>query len=339
MNIRVLIVDDSPLIRTVLRDVLGTARDITVVGEASDGISAIEAVRHLRPDVVTMDVLMPMMDGLDAMRHILSQFATRVIVLANTEGADSSLAMRALEGGAMEVFAKPRGGFSDATADELVAIIRRVATVQVSTPAPQRLLSSHRIAIGPVRASVVGLVGSTGAPHIIHDILSQLPAEFPWPIAVVQHTSPGFTSALASWLGKDCKLEVKVARDGEPLTRGQVVIAPDEIHLCVEVSRRVRLLKQPRVDGHCPSATVLLRSLAQSFRSSVIGIVLTGMGRDGAEGAAAIHQAGGTVVVQDPTTAALASMPAEALRRAPKAFVESSTGLPSLLLRLWRGVT
>jgi two-component system, chemotaxis family, protein-glutamate methylesterase/glutaminase len=177
-------------------------------------------------------------------------------------------------------------------------------------------------------------VGSTGAPRVLQSILSALPASFPWPIAIVQHTLRGFADSLVKWLAGYTALKVELARHGTELRRGLVVVAPDDAHLEIHAKGRVHLNPGPSVDGHRPSATVLLKSLATAYGMRAAGMVLTGMGRDGAEGAANIDAAKGLVIVEEPSTAMLPSMPGEALGRVPNALREEAERLGRLLLDL-----
>jgi two-component system, chemotaxis family, protein-glutamate methylesterase/glutaminase len=221
----------------------------------------------------------------------------------------------------------------------LAAALRRAARARVGKrPAiapPPRAAATAPSAARSVGA--LGIVGSTGAPRVLQQILSALPANFPWPLAIVQHTLRGFTESLVSWLANYTSLRIELATPDSRLRRGLVLVAPDDAHLQFDGQGRAQLSAGPNVDGHRPSATVLLRSLAASFGGRAAGLVLTGMGRDGAEGAAAIDAAGGLVVVEEPATAMLASMPGEALHRAPRALREEAPRLAQLLADLAGG--
>jgi two-component system chemotaxis response regulator CheB len=337
MAVRVLIVDDSPLVRSLLRDALSRQPDLEVIGEAGDGLAAVRMAAALRPDVVTMDVLMPLLGGAEAIERMMAECPTPVVVFAAPQ-ADQSQAWRAVEAGAAEVFAKPTTGLDEITVRRLAAALRRAAQARVARPAPAPRRRTH-VARGALPRAlpgnrVLGIVGSTGAPRILKMILSALPADFPWAIAIVQHTLPGFTESLSLWLARDSRLTVEVARPGQRLRAGAALVGPDDAHLQLERGGRVHLRAGPAVDGHRPSATVLLRSLAVSYGPSAIGLVLTGMGRDGAEGARAIEAARGLVIVEDPATAMLPSMPEEALAGAPRALREEAERIGLLLMAL-----
>ncbi len=333
MSVRVVIVDDSPLVRGLLREALSEQPDLQVVGEAGDGLAALRLIKQARPDVVTMDVLMPIMGGPEAIRRVMQECPTPIVVFAAAR-ADQNLAWQALESGAAEVFAKPTAGLDAVTVANLAAALRRAASARVArrpafepAPAPR----PHAVR---AHTAVIGIVGSTGAPRVLQAILSALPASFPWPIAIVQHTLRGFADSLAKWLAGYTALRVELARNGTELKRGTVLVAPDDAHLEIQSKGRVHLNPGPSVDGHRPSATVLLRSLASAYGIRAAGLVLTGMGRDGAEGAAAIDAARGLMIVEEPRTAMLPSMPGEALGRVPSAIREEAERLGHLLLEL-----
>jgi two-component system chemotaxis response regulator CheB len=333
MSVRVLIVDDSPLVRGMLRDALEDQQEMQVVGEAGDGLSALRLIRELRPDVVTMDVLMPLMGGPETIRRVMAECPTPIVVFAAAQ-TDQRLAWQALEYGAAEVFAKPTSGLDRVTVANLAGALRRAAKARVKSKAALDSYAERRRRTLPrmtAATGVLGIVGSTGAPRVMQLILSALPASFPWPIAVVQHTLRGFADSLVSWLSSYTDLKVELARPGGQLKRGVVLVAPDDAHMEIQQTGRVHLSSAPMVDGHRPSATSLLRSLAQSYGPRAAALVLTGMGRDGAEGAEAIDAGGGMVLVEEPATAMLPSMPMETLARVPHAMREEAERLGALL--------
>jgi len=332
--VRVLIADDSRIVRGVLRRVLQHFPDFLVVGEAGDGKRAEQLAKELRPDVITMDLLMPMMGGIDTIEAIMRDCPTPIVVVADLEGADRGVALEATARGALEVFPKPRHGFDDATARALAETLRMSASMVVRRPGPASLRKTARVALrrGPV--AIVGIVASTGGPRVLQAILRALPRGLPCPIAIVQHTMAGSTEPLADWLRKSSGHAVTVACAGEQLSPGQVVVAPDGTHLTITTTQTVVLDHGPRIDSHRPSGTVLLKSLATHFRAQAVGVLLSGMGADGAEGLAAIEAAGGSILVEDPATAVVGGMPAAALARTTTAFVESADELGRALLRL-----
>jgi two-component system chemotaxis response regulator CheB len=335
MAVRVVIVDDSPLVRGLLREALSEQPDLEVVGEAGDGLSALRLIKQARPDVVTMDVLMPIMGGPETIKRVMAECPTPIVVFAAAL-ADHNLAWKALESGAAEVFAKPTGGLDAVTVANLAAALRRAASARVARqaafePAPPTQIHRSSMRGG---TAVIGIVGSTGAPRVLQNIVASLSPDFPWPICIVQHTLRGFTESLVSWLASYSSLPVELARHGDELRRGTVVVAPDDHHLEIHAKGRIHLDPGPSVDGHRPSATVLLRSLAAAYGVRAAALVLTGMGRDGAEGAASIDAARGLVIVEEPSTAMLPGMPGEALGRVPGAIREEAERLGRLLTDL-----
>lgn len=334
MSVRVLIVDDSPFIREVLREVLMRYPDIEVVGEASDGKRAEKLVLELRPDVVTMDVVMPMVGGMEAIRSIMTTCPTPIVVVSDAQSDIRRVAIHAIEAGAVDAFSKPRAGFDEATADRLAALLRSAAQVRVrqrwqrSRPPQQSPRSlERRIA----KAGFIGIVASTGGPQTLQRLLGKLPSRGTAPIAIVQHTSVGFTKALVSWLSTSSRVQVTTARDRQRVTAGQVVLAPDESHLEIDTGGLARLHGGPRINNHRPSGTLLLSSLARAFGSSAVGIILTGMGDDGAEGARELEEQGGLVMIENPGTAILEGMPRAAIQRTRLPIVASSERIGELL--------
>jgi two-component system chemotaxis response regulator CheB len=288
---------------------------------------------ELRPDIITMDLLMPLMGGTDATLRIMRECPCPVLVVAGASGPAESVMEESLAGGALEFFRKPAGGFDETCLRRLVGAIRRMVQVAraraLAAPVIRRSLPARTGEIG-----VVGVVGSTGAPRVLRDLLAGLSADFPVPIAVVQHTERGFTKALVSWLSSATQLKVKPALDGQIVAAGEVVIAGDDMHLELALGGHVRMRSGEPVHGFRPSGTVLLSSLAATFGRRALGVVLSGMGSDGADGLGAIYAAGGTAVVEDPETAVVSGMPERALARATGAFVEPGERLAWLITEL-----
>ena len=343
MPIRVLIVDDSPIVRGILRDTLLDRDEFEIVGEAADGLQATQLVRRLRPDVVTMDILMPMMGGMEAIEAIMATDPVPIVVVADAHGRGHDLALDALGRGAVDVFWKPESGFDDTERRGLAAMLRRASCARVVSGASKKRLSGSRqnasglLRLASAEVRFIGVVGSTGAPHVLRAALNELPGDFPIPIAIVQHTGSSFVSEMAAWLDSNCALDVALARSGEIVAGGRVVVAPSGTHLVISRGGRVGLTHDPPVDGHCPSGTVLLRSLAETFEAQSAGIVLTGMGSDGARGLKAIEVAGGVPLVEDPGTAVVGGMPREAVSHTMRPIVFVSTDLGSVIQRLASG--
>jgi two-component system chemotaxis response regulator CheB len=333
-KIRVLLVDDSRLIRQVMRQALASFADIEVVAEAGDGLAAVKLAAKLRPDVVCLDILMPIMGGQETAEQLLGHSLLGILLVTREREAARRVLAAQVPGAPVEVFLKPSSGFDEISVAELASAVRRLARKAASrapalAPTPRRLDPVH-----PAQVAVVGIVGSTGAPRVLRDLVRGLPVDFPVPIVVVQHTEPGYTETLATWLSADSPLPVQLGREGHVLVPGEIVVAPDDAHMEIRTGGLVALRATAPEDGFRPSATVLLTSLAQTFGQHALGIVLSGMGSDGAEGLGAIYSAGGCAIVEDPSTAAVPGMPKRALVRATGAHVESASRLAWLLIEL-----
>jgi two-component system, chemotaxis family, protein-glutamate methylesterase/glutaminase len=324
--LRVLVVDDSEVARRLLVSVLGGADGLGVVGEAASGTEAVELAGRLRPDVITMDVQMPGMDGLETTRRIMEQHPAPIVVVSGGHDPDDlAHSLRALDAGALAALRKPRGptdpGF-ETEAAELVRTVRLMAEVKVfrrrPAAAPPTAAPAGPTGHGapPKRrhpAELVAVGASTGGPAALAAVLRALPAATPVPILVVQHITPGFDAALTTWLDETTPLSVSLAADGQPPAAGQVLIAPAGSHLGLSAAGRVELNQGPPVAGHRPSATHLFASVARVFGSRGVGVVLTGMGSDGAAGLLALRRAGGTALAQDQASCVVPGMPAAAV--------------------------
>ena len=317
--IKVLIVDDSPVIRRLLAEVLSKEPDIEVVGQARDGREAVELARALRPDVITLDVEMPVMDGLAALREIRRLVPRAKVIMFSTlteKGAKETI--EALSLGAFDFVTKPKGGsLTDSLQrirEELIPKIR--AAVPVSRPPvlprPPKPPSFKPTVIKPGLFSVVGIGVSTGGPRALLEVIPRLPASFPAPVLLVQHMPPMFTTQLAQNLDRQSALRVKEARNGEPVQKGVVYIAPGDYHMEVRSSGRAKTIylhQGPPENGCRPAVDPLFRSLAEIYGGGVVGVVLTGMGHDGREGARKIKEKGGLVIAQDEKTSTVYGMP------------------------------
>jgi two-component system chemotaxis response regulator CheB len=311
--IKVLIVDDSAFARKVLRDTLSASPQIDVIGFARDGLEALERIAELKPDVVTLDLVMPNLDGVGVLAALPLASAPRVVIVSMADG-DSALGIAALRAGAVELVHKPTSLATDQLyelGDELIAKVLAAAGArpqrvsdEPSTPValPRPLGTSKRVL-------VIG--ASTGGPQAVTRLLKQLPAEFPLPVAIVVHMPPGYTRAFAERLNEQCALEVVEASDDLVLRPGLVVLARAGIHLKLvrEGDRfRTRLDVRPVGAPHSPSVNALFESVAGGG-SDVIGVVLTGMGDDGTVGAGTIHKAGGTILTETEASCVVYGMP------------------------------
>lgn len=319
--IRVLVVDDSAIMRKLLPHLLERDPDVEVVATAVNGVVGLRKLAKFRPDVVTLDLEMPGMDGLQVLREIVSQDGTPVIVVSAHTPGNAVLTAAALSAGAVDVVAKPRSdaaGGPEAMAKDLLAKLYAVAGRRLRRipAAPPRPLLGTKIRRDLPATRVVGLAASTGGPAALAYLLPRLPADLAAAVVVVQHMPEGFTEMLAARLDQSSPLTVEEARDGEPLRQGQVAIARGGQHLRVVSTPGgplTLLSSDPLVAGHRPSANVLFSSLADTFRSQCVGVVLTGMGEDGAAGLLAMRRAGGATIVQDEESSVVFGMPKAAI--------------------------
>jgi two-component system, chemotaxis family, protein-glutamate methylesterase/glutaminase len=339
--IRVLIVDDSATARLLLTKLLTSDPDIQVVGTANDGAEAVARALELRPNLITMDIRMPRMDGLEATRRIMEQIPTPIIVVsASVDSSDLPITFSAMQAGALEVLEKPVGFGAqnfEALSQRLISTVKVMAEVMVvrrrprpptgtlpatappryPPPAPAQTspLDGGRWAehnyIGslsqPPALLVIG--ASTGGPSALATLLKGLPADFPVPILIVQHITSGFLAGLVTWLQTTCALSLKVAQEGELVASGQVYFAPEDRHLVLSARGILGYDRAPAVSHVRPSATVLFKSAAAVYGAAVAGVLLTGMGDDGALGLKAIHDAGGITLAQDEASSVVYGMP------------------------------
>lgn len=322
--IRVLIVEDSSLFVEVLSEVIARAADIEVVGVATDGRQGVEMTRDLRPDLVTMDLQLPVVDGLDAVSEIMAHTPVPILVVSGTtDGPDGRRAFEALRRGALEVMEKPNLDDLEAADPAVIRRIRSLAKVRVIRH-PSRLSGRPRRSSRPRRLDVVGIVASTGGPPALAQVLGSLSPTAAFSVLVVQHLAPGFAPSLADWLDRQCDWPVAVASDGIVLEPGTVWLAPDGRHMGVSADGRRIRLHEGADTGHRPSGDELLRSLVPLGRRAA-GIVLTGMGRDGSRGLQALQAAGGWTLVQEPESAVIGSMP-----RAARPYANQVVGLDTI---------
>lgn len=310
--IRVLVADDSALFRELLARVIAAEPGFEVVALAADGAEAAVKARSMRPDVVTMDLEMPDADGFSGIARIMADNPTPILVL--TANRAQAVGFRAMSLGALDILEKPHADTDLADYGHLLrSRLRLIAGVKVIRH--PRGLRAERRAAPPLRGprpELVVLGASLGGPRAIAAILRALPAEFPAAIAVVQHIADGFTHGLAGWLATETPLAVREARDGEPLRPGLVVLAPTGRHLVV-TEGLARLSDAPPLEGFKPSVTPLFASAARAYGRRACGVLLTGMGRDGAAGLRAIKDAGGPTLAQDEATSAVFGMPRAAV--------------------------
>ncbi len=309
--IRVLVADDSELFRELLSSVVAADPAFEVVATAADGNAAATLARQLKPDVITMDLNMPDADGFSGIARIMAETPTPILVL--TANKAELVGFKALSLGALDLVEKPGLGVDLASyGAEIRSRLRLLAGVKVIRHLRGLRGQKREPRLRSRRAELVVVGASLGGPRALAALLKALPAGFPAPLAVVQHIADGFTGGLAGWLQQESRLAVREARDGEPLQAGVVLLAPSGRHLVVEEGV-ARLSDAAPVDTFKPSVTPLFLSAARAYGNRACGVLLTGMGRDGAEGLLAIRQAGGLTVAQDEATSAVFGMPKAAI--------------------------
>lgn len=337
---RLVVVDDSNTVRAVLRRLFAKTGNIRIVAEATNGEEAVAAVHREQPDVVLMDVEMPVMDGFAATKRIMSECPTPVVILTSRANRDQlHTAFEATRHGAVELFAKPENprGW-----DQLVqALPKAIRTAALLTSRiAQR--DVRRTAATPVTVPkdrtlrYVAVGASTGGPNALHELLAALAPRPRATILVVQHITAGFEIGLAEWLRKETSLDVRVAQDGEEPVAGSVRIAPQGSHLLLGADRHLVLGNSPARAGHRPSADELLFSCAANFPAETAGVLLTGMGRDGAEGLEELRARGGFTVVQDEASSVVFGMPRVALERGATDLALPPAQIGATLLQFWR---
>ncbi|MDX2242736.1 MAG: chemotaxis-specific protein-glutamate methyltransferase CheB [Leptolyngbyaceae cyanobacterium bins.302] len=360
--IRVFLVEDSPVALTILKRILASSSDVDVVGTAPNGVEAWAQIPTAHPQVICTDLHMPKMDGLELTRRIMADYPRPILVISASVDTqdDSRNVFELLQAGALDVFPKPSiNSLSDyePIKQDLINRIKVLAGVKVFTRHPARI-EAAKPKPSPIRSSphptphtphrsaersrrsptpfspfkVVAIGASTGGPQALHTILKQLPAHFPVPILCVQHISEGFLQGLVDWLGAECSLRVTIAQPGDFPKPGTVYFAPERKHLQLDTQGRFLTVNTPPVSGHRPSATVLFQAVAACYPRSSVGILLTGMGRDGADGLQAIAQAGGTTIAQDEQTCVVFGMPKEAIALGAAQHISAIGEIAPLLL-------
>ncbi|MGB9521283.1 MAG: protein-glutamate methylesterase/protein-glutamine glutaminase [Anaerolineales bacterium] len=314
--IRVLVVDDSAFMRFTLTSRLNAADGITVVGAAHDGKEALELIVSLKPDLVTLDVEMPHMDGLSTLQQIMAKNPLPVIMVSSltTEGARETI--QALTWGAVDFIAKPSSKANiDAILDDLIAKIYRAAQARVfnavplSRPDDSSKINNKKSRPHREQDKIVVIGSSTGGPRALNAVMSQLSAQLPAAVLIVQHMPVGFTRSLAERLNSISELIIKEAEPGDALENGKALIAPGGFHMVLDSAGKIALNQNPTVHGVRPSVDVTLLSIAQQYGKSTVAVILTGMGKDGTNGAALIHSLGGKVIAEDESTCVVWGMP------------------------------
>ncbi|MHB8216937.1 MAG: protein-glutamate methylesterase/protein-glutamine glutaminase [Candidatus Sulfotelmatobacter sp.] len=324
-RVRVLVVDDSALMRKLIPQMLEGDPSIEVVGTAMDGTFCLKKIEELKPNVITLDLQMPGMNGIDTLKEIMRRQPLPVIVVSSHSTEGASVTLKALGLGAFDFVTKPQDASTHMaeTAQELIAKIKAAASGRIVRPGilQAALARPEKISLSkspPPPSKLVAIGISTGGPQALEFLLAQLPPDFPGAIAVVQHMPEGFTEMFARRLDEVCSLGVKEAQSGDLLQAGRVLICPGSRHMKVKRMARgdvVVLNDDPRVNGHRPSVDVLFRSVAEEYGSQAVAALMTGMGDDGAEGLGAVKKAGGMTIAQSEESCVVFGMPKAAIER------------------------
>lgn len=353
-KIRVLIVDDSAAVRRAMSDIIGSAPDLEVMGVASDPFKAAEKMRTNLPDVIFLDIEMPRMDGLSFLRRIMAQRPIPVVICSTLTEEGSDAFLQALEAGAVEAIAKPRVATAEALAEarlHICDVARAAAHARVGNRrrAPPQMHAEEKLTadavLPPARAGsvvatepIVAIGASTGGTEALGKVLTALPRDCPG-IVIVQHMPEGFTAAFARRLDAMCAISVREAAAGDQVAPGQALIAPGNRHAILErIGRRYRVVVRdgPHVARHRPSVDVLFRSAAQTAGANALGVIMTGMGDDGARGLLEMRNAGARTIAQDEASCVVFGMPKEAIARGGVNQVLGLTAIPREIAR-WHG--
>lgn len=321
---RVVVIDDSPFVCALIARYLEASDDLEVIGTLTDGARAVERIRELAPDVITLDLEMPDVNGLEVLQRLMEHAPTPVVVISGVSGRGATMTLQALERGAVDFalkFTPDEPTDPELLRHEIQTKVRQAADIRVvrtvptelqrttPTPGPNPLVFPTKSQ--PPRVVVIG--ASTGGPLALRELLGHLPASFPGSIVIVQHIPASFTSVLAAQLQRHTELEVREADHGDRLQPNTVWVAPGGRHFVLGEQTRIALREGPAINGHCPSIDVTMQAVAHAFGHRAVGVVLTGMGSDGVHGLRAIRATGGTTYAQDQATSTVHGMPQRAI--------------------------
>ena len=349
-KIKVLIVDDSAVVRQTLQDILSSDQQIEVIGTAQDPIAAAEKLRHEIPDVITLDVEMPRMDGLTFLQKLMTQHPIPVVICSSLTETGSETALRALEYGAVEIIQKPKLGtrqFLEESRIRICDAVKVAARVQVRRISERKkiepklnadavLAKARTQSMAETTEKVVVVGASTGGTEALRVLLESLPLNAP-AMAIVQHMPEHFTAAFARRLDGICRMNVKEAENNDTMIRGRALIAPGNHHMLLKRSGAryyVEIKEGPLVSRHRPSVDVLFRSAARYAGKNCVGVIMTGMGDDGANGMAEMKEAGGATIAQDEKSCVVFGMPQEAIKRNGVDHIVSLENISQQILRL-----
>ncbi len=343
-KIRVLVVDDSALMRKMIPQILASDPGIEVVGTAMDGLFALKKAKNLEPDVITLDVSMPRMNGIETLRHIVEDFRIPTIIVSSLAQKEAELTLQALEIGAFDFVTKPQDAISVHIGEISRDLIEKVRAAYENPPVSIRMMKIRSELLprkkakpaAPVSTEHVLAIGvSTGGPNALSYLLPQIPKDFPAGIVIVQHMPAGFTEMFSARLNAACDIEVKQAMDGDLVMPGRALIAPGDRHLKIKrmtLGTIAVLSDAPHVGGHRPSVDVLFRSVASEYGQQATGVIMTGMGSDGSDGIGEIKARGGMTIAQDENSCVVFGMPKVAIEKGNIVNTVSLAGMGSFLL-------
>lgn len=345
--IKVLIVDDSAFMRKLLTDQFTSQSDFTVIDTARNGKEAVDKVRRLRPDLVTMDVEMPIVDGIQALEQIMRDTPVPVVMISSLTHAGAESTIRALQLGAVDFIAKTTGPISSLAGiqaeifDKCRAAVK-AQLIQFQKPLPTVLVENKiqlKSLVNIIDDKIVAIGTSTGGPRALQEVLSRLPCSLPSGIVIVQHMPPGFTRSLAERLNSLSALVVKEAENNDVLRPGLALIAPGNFHITLERQQNktvVKLNQSPPLSGHRPAVDPLMESVANLYKQKAVGVILTGMGHDGSAGISAIKKQGGITIAEDHTTSVVYGMPKSAIELG---VIDHAVPLPLVAEQIIKAVT
>jgi two-component system, chemotaxis family, protein-glutamate methylesterase/glutaminase len=326
MPIRVLLVEDSRIALVILKRILDTSPEIEVVGEAHTGLEALTLIPKVEPDVICTDLHMPQMDGLEFIFQVMELYPRPILVISvSVQEDDTKHVFELLEAGAVDIFPKPTAGLAadnELFKRELINKIKILSGVRVFRKKRKSLSQVKNLEADNfsafayksyIKPKIVVIGASTGGPQALKELFTQLPADFPVPVICVQHICFGFLQGLIDWLASHCRLTIQIAKVGDMPKPGKIYFPAEQLHLELDVWGRFIYSDSPPVAGHRPSVTVSFESVAKFYGNATVGILLSGMGRDGADGMQAIAQAGGLTIAQDEATSVVFGMPKEAI--------------------------
>ncbi len=343
--IKVLVVDDSVFMRKLLSDLFAGEVDFTVVDTARNGKEAIDKVKRLKPDLITMDIEMPVMDGIKALELVMKECPTPVVMISSLTQAGAVATLRALELGAVDFIAKTAGPISNIASIRTEILTKCRAAVRANVSQLTRIQTTGALPViqkmylppsGLSDERIVAIGTSTGGPRALQEIITKLPGNIPCGIVIVQHMPPGFTKSLAERLNSLSSVTVKEAEHNDVIRPGHVLIAPGDYHMLIEREGGktvVKLNQNPPIGGHRPAVDPLMESVARIFGNKAIGVILTGMGHDGAKGIQAIKRQNGHTIAEDQSTAVVFGMPKSAIEMGVIDKIAPITGVAAEILK------